>query len=154
MKKLLLLFTAAILLTACASVKETENMADCKFALRSVELTDYNLTSFDFNVIIAITNMNRKEAAALKRFEGELTVNEEKMADISLADIRIEPNSTKNAKARVNVPMTAFNSKLLGLISMGSATLDYHLTGTMYFEGPLGTEIPVPVDIGRIGSYN
>ncbi len=154
MKKLLLLFTAAVLLTACASVKETENMADCKFALRSVELTDYNLTSFDFNVIIAITNMNRKEAAALKRFEGELTVNEEKMADISLADIRIEPNSTKNAKARVNVPMTAFNSKLLGLISMGSGTLDYHLTGTMYFEGPLGTEIPVPVDIGRIGSYN
>ena len=154
MRKLLLLFTAAVLLTACASVKETENMADCKFALRSVELTDYNLTSFDFNVIIAITNMNRKEAAALKRFEGELTVNEEKMADISLADIRIEPNSTKNAKARVNVPMTAFNSKLLGLISMGSATLDYHLTGTMYFEGPLGTEILVPVDIGRIGSYN
>ena len=154
MKKLLLLFTAAVLLTACASVKETENMADCKFALRSVELTDYNLTSFDFNVIIAITNMNRKEAAALKRFEGELTVNEEKMADISLADIRIEPNSTKNAKARVNVPMTVFNSKLLGLISMGSGTLDYHLTGTMYFEGPLGTEIPVPVDIGRIGSYN
>ena len=154
MKKLLLLFTAAALLTACASVKETENMADCKFALRSVELTNYNLTSFDFDVIIAITNMNRKEAAALKRFEGELTVNEEKMADISLADIRIEPNSTKNAKARVNVPMTAFNSKLLGLISMGSGTLDYHLTGTMYFEGPLGTEIPVPVDIGRIGSYN
>lgn len=154
MKKLLLLFTAAALLTACASVQETENMADCKFALRSVELTNYNLTSFDFDVIIAITNMNRKEAAALKRFEGELTVNEEKMADVSLADIRIEPNSTKNAKARLNVPMTAFNSKLLGLISMGSGTLDYHLTGTMYFEGPLGTEIPVPVDIGRIGSYN
>lgn len=154
MKKLLLLFTAAALLTACASVQETENMADCKFALRSVELTNYNLTSFDFDVIIAITNMNRKEAAALKRFEGELTVNEEKMADVSLEDIRIEPNSTKNAKARLNVPMTAFDSKLLGLISMGSGTLDYHLTGTMYFEGPLGTEIPVPVDIGRIGSYN
>ena len=154
MKKLLLLFTAAALLTACASVQETENMADCKFALRSVELTNYNLTSFDFDVMIAITNMNRKEAAALKRFEGELTVNEEKMADVSLADIRIEPNSTKNAKARLNVPMTAFDSKLLGLISMGSGTLDYHLTGTMYFEGPLGTEIPVPVDIGRIGSYN
>ena len=37
---------------------------------------------------------------------------------------------------------------------MGSGTLDYHLTGTMYFDGPLGTEIPVPVDIGRYGSYN
>ncbi len=154
MKKLFLFFAAAVLLTACASVKETENMADCKFALRSVELANYNLTSFDFDVTIAITNMNRREAASLKRFEGELTVNEEKMADVNLADIRIEPNSTKNAKAHLNVPMTAFNSKLLGLISMGSGTLDYHLTGTMYFEGPLGTEIPVPVNIGRIGSYN
>lgn len=154
MKKLWLLLTAAVLLTACASVNEAENLANCKFALRSVELTNYNLTSFDFDVIIAITNMNRKEAAALKRFEGELTVNENKMADVTLDELRIEPNSTKNAKAQLNVPMTAFNSKLLGLISMGSGTLDYHLTGTMYFEGPLGTEIPIPVDIGRIGSYN
>lgn len=154
MKKLWLFLTAAVLLTACASVNEAENLANCKFALRSVELTNYNLTSFDFDVIIAITNMNRKEAAALKRFEGELTVNENKMADVTLDELRIEPNSTKNAKAQLNVPMTAFNSKLLGLISMGSGTLDYHLTGTMYFEGPLGTEIPVPVDIGRIGSYN
>ncbi|OUO56426.1 LEA type 2 family protein [Candidatus Avelusimicrobium gallicola] len=154
MKKLWLLFTAAVLLTACASVDETENLANCKFALRSVELTNYNLTSFDFDVIIAITNMNRKQAASLKRFEGELTVNEDKMADVTLDEMKIEPNATKNAKAQLNVPMTAFNSKLLGLISMGSATLDYHLTGTMYFEGPLGTEIPVPVDIGRMGSYN
>ena len=154
MKKLWLLFTAAVLLTACASVDETENLANCKFALRSVELTNYNLTSFDFDVIIAITNMNRKQAASLKRFEGELAVNEDKMADVTLDEMKIEPNATKNAKAQLNVPMTAFNSKLLGLISMDSATLDYHLTGTMYFEGPLGTEIPVPVDIGRMGSYN
>ena len=129
-------------------------MADCKFSLKSVELTDYNLTSFGFDVTIAITNMNRKEAASLKRFEGELSVNEDKMADVTLKDIKIEPNSVKNAKARLTVPMSVFNSKTLGLISMGSGTLDYHLTGTMYFEGPLGVEIPVPVDIGRIGSYN
>ncbi len=154
MKKLFLFLMTAFFLTACASVDETENMANCKFALRSVELTNYNLTSFDFDVIIAITNMNRKDAASLKRFEGELTANETKMADVKLDEMTIEPNSTKNAKAKLNVPMTAFNSKLLGLISMGSATLDYHLTGTMYFEGPMGSEIPVPVDIGRIGSYN
>ena len=154
MKKLLLFFTAAALLCGCASVDETENVANCKFSLKSVELTNYNLTSFDFDVIIAITNMNRKEAASLKRFEGELTVNETKMADVTLDSMTIEPNATRNAKSRLSVPMTAFNSKLLGLISMGSATLDYHLTGTMYFEGPLGAELPVPVDIGRIGSYN
>ena len=117
MKKLWLLFTAAVLLTACASVDETENLANCKFALRSVELTNYNLTSFDFDVIIAITNMNRKQAASLKRFEGELTVNEDKMADVTLDEMKIEPNATKNAKAQLNVPMTAFNSKLLGLIN-------------------------------------
>lgn len=154
MKKLFLLLLAGMLFTACATVKETENMADCKFSLKSVELTDYNLTSFGFDVTIAITNMNRKEAASLKRFEGELSVNEDKMADVTLKDIKIEPNSVKNAKARLTVPMSVFNSKTLGLISMGSGTLDYHLTGTMYFEGPLGVEIPVPVDIGRIGSYN
>ena len=50
--------------------------------------------------------------------------------------------------------MSAFGNKLLGLVSMNSGTVDYHLTGTMYFEGPLGTEIPVPVDIGRVGAYN
>lgn len=153
MKKLFLLGYAACMLAACASVKEAENMANCKYALKSVELTDYNLTSFDFTVVVAITNMNKKQAASIKRFEGVLTVNDDKMADVVLKDIKVEPNSTKPAKARLTVPMAAFTKKTLGLISMGSGTLDYHLTGTMYFEGPLGVEIPMPVDIGRIGSY-
>lgn len=154
MKKLLLALCCLGLLAACASVQEAENLANCKFALRAVELTNYNLTSFDFDVTVAITNMNKKQAAALKRFEGKLTVNDDYMADVTLKDIRIEPNSVKNAKAKLTIPMATFSNKVLGLISMGSATLDYHLTGTMYFEGPLGTEIPMPVDIGRMGSYS
>ena len=105
-----------------------------------------------FDVVIAITNLNRKQPATLKRFEGELTVNDAPMAHVTLKDIHIEPNSTKNAKARLMVPMSTFTGKLLGLISMNSATLDYHLTGTMYFEGPLGVEIPMPVDVGRYGN--
>ncbi|WP_432634202.1 LEA type 2 family protein [Candidatus Avelusimicrobium sp.] len=154
MKKLFLFIFCAVMLTACASVKEAQNVANCQFALKSVELTDYNLTSFGFDVVVAITNPNKTEAATVKRFEGVLTANDDKMADVTLKDVRIEPRATKNAKAKITVPMSAFNSKLLGLISMGSGTLDYHLTGTMYFDGPLGTEIPVPVDIGRYGSYN
>lgn len=154
MKKLFLFIFCAGMLAACASVKEAQNVANCQFALKSVELTDYNLTSFGFDVVVAITNPNKTEAATVKRFEGVLTANDDKMADVTLKDVRIEPRATKNAKSKITVPMSAFNSKLLGLISMGSGTLDYHLTGTMYFDGPLGTEIPVPVDIGRYGSYN
>ena len=152
MKKILVVLLMLCLLGGCASVKEAQNLANCKFALRNVELTDYNLTSLGFTVVIAITNLNKKHPATLKRFEGVLTVNEEHMANVTLKDIRIEPNSVKNAKAKFVVPMSTFSNKLLGLISMNSATLDYHLTGTMYFEGPLGTEIPLPVDIGRFGN--
>ena len=152
MKKLLLGLISVCLLGACAGVQEAQNLANCKYALRNVELTDYNLNSLGFTVVIAITNLNKKQAATLKRFEGELTVNEEHMADISLKNIRIEPNATHNAKAKLVVPLTTLSNKVVGLLSMKSATLDYHLTGTMYFEGPLGVDIPMPVDIGRFGS--
>ena len=59
----------------------------------------------------------------------------------------------KNQKIYLTVPMDVFDGKLLGLVSMGSATVDYHLTGTATFDTPLG-EVPVPVDIGRLGSNN
>ena len=154
MKKLFLCLLSLGLLAACAGVREAQNLANCKYALRNVELTDYNLTSLGFEVVVSITNLNRKQAASLKRFEGKLTVNDEYMADVTLKDVLIEPESTKNAKAKLTVPMSTFNTKLLGLISMNSATLDYHLTGIMYFEGPLGVEIPVPVEFGRYGNGN
>lgn len=154
MKKLFLLVLCVGLFTACASVKEAKNLSDCTYTLKSVEVSDYNITSLDFLVTIAIKNPNKTEPATLKRFTGELTANDTKIADIELKDVKIDPNTTKLAKAKVNVPMVTLGSKLMGLLSMGSATVDYHLTGTMYFEGPLGTEIPLPVDIGRIGSYN
>ncbi len=154
MKKLLLLITCMGLLAGCATVKQAQNLKDCTYTLKSVELGDYSLTSFSFVITIAITNPNKTEPAKLKRFVGVLTANEEKMADVTLKDIEVAPATTYPAKAKVNVPMTTFGSKLLGLISMGSGTVDYHLTGTMYFEGPMGVEVPLPVDMGRIGSHN
>ena len=135
-------------------MQQAQNLSNCKFALTSVQITDYNLSSLGFDIIIAITNPSKTETASLKRFVGKLTVNDDYMADVTLKDILIEPNSTKNAKAKVKVPLATVSSKLIGLLSMGSGTLDYHLTGTMYFAGPLGVEIPVPVDIGRVGSSN
>lgn len=154
MKKFLLLFVACTLFWGCSSMEQTQNLANCKFALTSVNLTDYNLSSLGFDIVIAITNPSKTQTASLKRFDGKLTVNDDYMADVTLKDIKVEPNSTKNAKAKISVPLSAVSSKLIGLLSMGSGTLDYHLTGTMYFEGPLGVDIPVPVDIGRVGSYN
>lgn len=154
MKKFLLLFVACAFLWGCSSMEQTQNLANCKFALTSVNLTDYNLSSLGFDIVIAITNPSKTQTASLKRFDGKLTVNDDYMADVTLKDIKVEPNSTKNAKAKISVPLSAVSSKLIGLLSMGSGTLDYHLTGTMYFEGPLGVDIPVPVDIGRVGSYN
>lgn len=154
MKKLAILIICMGLLAGCATVKQTQNLKDCTYALKSVEIGDYSLTSFNFVITIAITNPNKTEPAKLKRFVGVLTANDEKMTEVTLKDIEVPPASTYPARAKVNVPMTTFGSKLLGLISMGSGTVDYHLTGTMYFEGPMGVEIPIPVDMGRIGSYN
>lgn len=154
MKKIALLFLSATLLAGCASVKEAQNLSNCTYALKSVEVSDYNITSIGFVVTIAITNPNKKEAATLKRFEGQLAANDIKIADVTLKDIHIAPNSTYLAKANIDVPMSTLTSKMVGLLSMGSGTIDYHLTGTMYFEGPLGVELPLPVDIGRIGSHN
>lgn len=153
MKKFLLFVLTPFLLSACATVQEAENFANCTYALRGVEISDYNVNSLSFNVYVGITNLNRKEAAAIKKFEGEMFMNDVKVADVSFDNVRIEPASVKNQKVYLDVPMDTFNSKLLGLVSMGSATVDYHLTGTAYFDTPLG-EVPVPVDIGRYGSTN
>ena len=154
MKKLPLLIICVGMLAGCATVKQAQNLKDCTYALKSVEIGDYSLTSFNFVITIAITNPNKTEPAKLKRFVGVLTANDEKMTEVTLKDIEVPPASTYPARAKVNVPMTTFGSKLLGLISMGSGTVDYHLRGTMYFEGPMGVEVPIPVDMGRIGSYN
>lgn len=155
MKKLFSIFALALLLTACTkAVKEAEALAECKYTLRSVEVSDYNVDSLSFDVFIGITNMNRKQAASIKRFEGDLTMNDDFISKVSFADVKVEPFSTKNQKVRLRIPMTVFGKKLLGLVSMGSGTVDYHIKGTAYVEGPLDTEVPVPVDIGRIGSTN
>ena len=154
MKKLFTLCLCIGLLTGCATVKEAANLKNCTYSLKSVELADVGLSALNFTITIAITNPNKKEPAKLKRFVGVLTPNDDKLADLTLNDIEIQPQSTYNAKAKLSVPTVTLGTKLIGLLAMGSGTVDYHLTGTMYFEGPMGVEIPLPVDMGRIGNYN
>lgn len=154
MKKLLVFVSAVLMLAGCASVKEASNLKNCTYSFKSVEVENIGLKSIDLLVTIAITNPNKKEAAKLKRFEGVLTANDDKIANLTLKDIVIPAGGVYNAKAKVAIPTMTVSSKLVGLLSMGSGTIDYHLTGTMFFEGPMGVELPLPVDIGRLGSYN
>ncbi len=154
MKKLFLLALCIGLLAGCSTVKQAANLKNCTYALKSVELEDVGLTSLDFTITIAITNPNKTEPAKLKRFVGVLTANDDKIADVTLKDIEIQPQATYNAKAKLSIPTVTLSTKLIGLLAMGSGTIDYHLTGTMYFEGPMGVEIPLPVDMGRLGSHN
>ena len=154
MKKFFILCSAFVLLAGCTTVKQAANLKNCTYALKTVELTDVGLSSLKFTLTIAITNPNKTETAKLKRFIGVLTANDDKLADVTLSNIEIKPLETYNAKAKITVPTATVGSKLIGLLTMGSATVDYHLTGTMYFEGPMGVEIPLPVDMGRIGNYN
>lgn len=153
MKKLLCLLGILLIMGGCASIKEAENLANCKYALRSVNVSDYNLNSLSFDIYVTITNLNRRSAAAIKNFEGKLTMNEVPVADVNFSDVRIEAGASKNQKVHLTVPMSTFDSKLLGLVSMGSGTVDYHLSGIATFDTPLG-DVPIPVDIGRVGSSN
>ena len=153
MKKILLFVFATLLLSACAAVQEAKNFANCKYAIRNVEVSDYNIDSLGFDVYLNITNLNKKTAAAIKKFDGKLSMNDIYVADINFTDVRIEPGATKTQKAVVTVPMKSLTSKMVGLVSMGSASVDYRIVGTAYFETPLG-DIPIPVDFGRRGSNN
>ncbi len=154
MKKWWVLALGIFLFVGCTTVQQAKNLKDCTYALKSVEVEEVGLSSIRFLATIAITNPNRTQPAKLKRFVGKLDANDKKIADVTLADIEIAPLATYNAKARFDVSTLTLGSNMVGLLAMGSGTIDYHLTGTMYFEGPMGVEVPLPVDMGRIGSNN
>lgn len=154
MKKILwMIVLMALVCSGCKSVQEAKNFANCKYAITAVEIADYNVSSLSFDIYLTITNLNKKTAASIKKFTGKLMINDVYVADINLENIRIEAGASKLQKANVSVPTSTFTTKLLGLVSMGSATVDYHITGFAYFETPLG-DVPIPVDIGRRGSNN
>ena len=121
-------------------------MVQCKYDLARVEPVDFNMDSVSMDIAIAITNVNKNAAASLKRFDGDLYVNETGVAKMTLKDVRIEAGDTKVVKSTLLVPYAALGKTLTGLVSMGSVSVDYMVKGTMYFETPIG-DIPYPVTI-------
>ena len=153
MKKILTVLCAVLFLSACAAVQDAKNFANCKYSIQGVEVSDYNVNSISFDFYLGITNLNRKKAASIKKFEGKVLMNDVFVANMEVKDVRIEAGATKIQKATVTVPMKNFSTKLVGLVSMGSASVDYYIVGTAYFETPLG-DVSVPVAMGRRGSNN
>lgn len=153
MKKIICLLVALCCLGACKTIEEAKAFANCKYTIVAVEMADFNITSLGVDLIVGITNLNKKKDASIKKFVGNVTMNETPVGQFTLENIRVEAGSTKNQKVHVDIPTLKLGSKLVGLVSMGSASVDYQIKGTAYFETPLG-DVPVPVDIGRRGSNN
>ncbi len=144
MKKLLF-FMAAFLFFGCTTIQENINMVNCKYSLLQVEPTDFNFTSINMDVIMGITNVSKTAAAAVKRFDGDLIVNDINIAKLAFKDVKVEPNSTLNKKIPLEIPIASLG-KLAGQISMRSASVVYKVNGTMYFSTPLG-EVGIPVTL-------
>ncbi|WP_428897787.1 hypothetical protein Dip518_001580 [Parelusimicrobium proximum] len=146
MKRIFIVLVSAVLFISCAGVQENVNMINCKYNLVSVKPVDWNLNAITMDVVLGITNNNKKSAASVSRFEGDLIVNDVKISTLTLKDIRVEPAQTKNAKTTLEVPLASLGKNLTGLVTMGSASVIYEVRGTMYFSTPLG-DIPVPVTV-------
>ncbi|MCL2888250.1 MAG: LEA type 2 family protein [Elusimicrobia bacterium] len=145
-KRLLFLTLFSFFFFACASMQENYNMVNCKYDIVSVQPTDYNPdNTISMDVSIAISNLNKAAAAAVKRFEGDLYVNDVDVSALTLKDVRVEAGETKVVKSSLDVPLKNLG-KLVGLVSMGSVSVDYKVKGTIYFTTPVG-DVPFPVTI-------
>jgi uncharacterized protein YceK len=146
MRKLLVLFLSICFICGCATVAENINMVKCRYELLDVQPVDFNISSISMNVVLGITNLNKKTAAAVKRFEGELYINETGVSKLTLKDVRVEAGQSKSVRTLLDVPISALGKTLTGLVTMSSASIVYEVKGTMYFDTPLG-ELPLPVTV-------
>ena len=144
-KRLSLLILSSLFFFACTSMQENYNMVNCKYDLVQVQPTDFNVDSISMDVSIAISNLNKAAAAAVKKFDGDLYVNDVNVSAITLKDVRVEAGETKVVKSALEIPLKNLG-KLAGLVSMGSVSVDYKVKGTIYFTTPIG-DVPFPVTI-------
>ncbi|WP_424244071.1 hypothetical protein Dip510_001261 [Elusimicrobium posterum] len=145
-KKITILMVAAFTLFACQTLQENYNMVNCKYELLGVELKDVDFNSVNLDIMLGITNLNKKTSATLTRFEGDLYANDKNVAKMTLKDIAILPGEALPVKSNLEIPLKNFGSTLAGLVTMGSVSVTYYIKGTMYFSTPIG-EIPFPVTI-------
>ena len=144
-KKVLTAALSSLLFFACAGLQENYNMVNCKYDLVQVQATDFNVDSISMDVSIAISNLNKAAAAAVKKFDGDLYVNDVNVSALTLKDVRVEAGETKVVKSALEIPLKNLG-KLTGLVSMGSVSVNYVVKGTIYFTTPIG-DVPFPVTI-------
>ncbi|MDR0292519.1 MAG: LEA type 2 family protein [Elusimicrobium sp.] len=144
-KRLVFLTLTSFFFFACASMQENYNMVNCKYDISQVQLTDFNPNTISMDVSIAISNLSKTAAAAVKRFDGNLYVNDVNVSALTLKDVRVTAGETKVVKSSLDIPLSNLG-KLVGLVSMGSVSVDYVVRGTIYFTTPIG-DLPFPVTI-------
>lgn len=146
MKKLLTIFCALLFASACATVQEMKQAVNCRYEIRSAQVSDFSLSDINLDVKVAISNMDKQQTARLNRFDGNLYINDNEVSAISFGAYEIAPSDTEIAKASLTIPFAKVGKNLIGLVTANSISVDYKIKGTMYFDTALG-EIPMPVVI-------
>lgn len=146
MKKLLMLFGAVAIMCSCAAVQEVRQAVNCRYEIKSAQVSDFSLSDINLDVKVAISNFDKQQAAKLNRFDGKLYINDNEVSDIAFGACEIAPSSTELAKATLTIPFAKVGKNLIGLVTANSVSVDYKIKGTMYFDTALG-EIPMPVVI-------
>lgn len=149
MKKIFILM-AVFMFSGCATLQENYNMTNCKFALLAVEPTEFSFSNISFDVVLAVTNPART-AASVKRFDGDLFINDINITKLVFKDVVVEPGTTKTLKSSLEIPVTSLG-KFAGLVTARSSEIIYEVKGTMYFATPLG-DIGVPVTVFKDNIY-
>ncbi len=146
MKKFLTLLCALLFASACATVQEMKQAVNCRYEIRSAQVSDFSLSDINLDVKVAISNIDKKQPAKLNRFNGKLYINDNEVSDIAFGACEIAPSSVEMAKATLTIPFAKVGKNLIGLVTANSISVDYKIKGTMYFDTALG-EIPMPVVI-------
>lgn len=151
-KKISIAIFSLFLITSCATVQENANMVNCKYELLSVEPVDFSINAITFEVVLGVTNTSKTTAASIKRFDGDLYVNDQNISKIVFKDIKVEPGQNKPVKSNLEIPLVTLGKTLTGLVTMKSASVNYEVKGTAYLVTPIG-DIPVPVTVYK-NNYN
>lgn len=146
MKKFLTLLCALLFASACGTVQEMKQAVNCRYEIKSAQVSDFSLSDINLDVKVAISNIDKKQPAKLNRFNGKLYINDNEVSDIAFGACEIAPSSVEMAKATLTIPFAKVGKNLIGLVTANSVSVDYKIKGTMYFDTALG-EIPMPVVI-------
>lgn len=150
------IFFATILIvffifSGCALIQKQLAILNCKFQIASIGSVDYNpLKSLDVlgvTLNIDCKNPNSSVAAVLEKLAFDLYVNEQNMAESSIANnLTIPPNQTIQFPVNIQLSLSKAGSAIFDAIKSGTAS--YKLKGNAFFSTPVG-EMTLPVTISK-----